>query len=143
VYSIHTHTHTYIYIYVHTYTYLYTSTHTHISLYIHIYIYIYSVQPSPFCTCRSFIGFQSWSRKMTVSAEVRLSPSPPTAVVSSIRSMLGSALNFSTNAPRFEPGKVEYTKGGGSPTVSTCVVILMSIYPRSVCPPPPPPFFLR
>eukprot|EP00962_Isochrysis_galbana_P021382 scaffold6308_cov111-Isochrysis_galbana.AAC.2 len=54
--------------------------------------------------CRSFIGFQSWSRKMTVSAEVRLSPSPPTLVVSSIRSMLGSELNLSTSAPRRPAG---------------------------------------
>mmetsp|Transcript_18327 Transcript_18327/g.37060 ORF Transcript_18327/g.37060 Transcript_18327/m.37060 type:complete len:240 (+) Transcript_18327:536-1255(+) len=42
--------------------------------------------------CRSFIGFQSWSRKITTSAAVRLRPRPPTDVVSSIRSTEGSEL---------------------------------------------------
>ena len=43
-------------------------------------------------TCRSFIGFQSCSRKMTVSAAVRFRPRPPTLVVSSMTGMLGSWL---------------------------------------------------
>ena len=47
-------------------------------------------------TCKSFMGFQSCSTKMTVSAPVRLRPRPPTLVLSSSRSMLGSALNLDT-----------------------------------------------
>lgn len=35
-------------------------------------------QKTPVPTCRSFMGFQSCSRKMTVSAAVRLRPRPPT-----------------------------------------------------------------
>eukprot|EP00967_Tisochrysis_lutea_P071406 scaffold94822_cov25-Tisochrysis_lutea.AAC.7 len=54
--------------------------------------------------CRSFIGFQSWSRNTTVSADVRLRPSPPTLVVSNMRSMLGSELKLSTIAPRRAAG---------------------------------------
>ena len=50
--------------------------------------------------CRSFIGFQSCSTKMTVSAPVSVSPRPPTCVVSSRQSMLGSALNVCTTACR-------------------------------------------
>lgn len=45
-------------------------------------------------TWRSFIGFQSCSTKMTVSAPVRLRPRPPTCVVSSRTSMDGSLLNL-------------------------------------------------
>ena len=40
--------------------------------------------------CMSIIGFQSCSRKKTVSAAVRLSPSPPTLVVSRSTGMVGS-----------------------------------------------------
>ena len=47
-------------------------------------------------TCRSFIGFQSCSRKMTVSAEVRFRPRPPTLVVRSITEMLLSSLKRCT-----------------------------------------------
>ena len=49
---------------------------------------------------RSFIGFQSCSTKMTVSAPVSVRPSPPTCVVSRRQSMLGSALNVCTTACR-------------------------------------------
>jgi len=45
-------------------------------------------------TCKSFIGFQSCSKKMTVSAPVRFSPNPPTCVVSNNTSMDGSLLNL-------------------------------------------------
>ena len=50
---------------------------------------------------RSFMGFQSCSRKMTVSAEVRLRPRPPTWVVSSSTSMVGSLLKRCTKLKRF------------------------------------------
>jgi len=45
-------------------------------------------------TCKSFIGFQSCSMKMTVSAPVRFKPSPPTCVVSNRTSIDGSLLNL-------------------------------------------------
>lgn len=45
--------------------------------------------------CRSLMGFQSCSTNTTVSAPVRLRPSPPTWVVSSSTSMDGSLLNLS------------------------------------------------
>ena len=45
-------------------------------------------------TCRSFMGFQSCSKKMTVSAPVRLRPKPPTWVVSRRTSTDGSTLNL-------------------------------------------------
>ena len=51
--------------------------------------------------CRSFMGFQSCSRKMTVSAAVRLRPRPPTWVVSSSTSMVGSLLKRCTMLNRF------------------------------------------
>mmetsp|Transcript_2118 Transcript_2118/g.8167 ORF Transcript_2118/g.8167 Transcript_2118/m.8167 type:complete len:276 (-) Transcript_2118:4538-5365(-) len=50
--------------------------------------------------CRSFCGFQSCSRKTTVSALVRFKPNPPTCVVSSKTSIDGSALNFRTTSNR-------------------------------------------
>lgn len=43
---------------------------------------------------RSFIGFQSCSTNTTVSAPVKLRPSPPTWVVSKRTSMEGSLLNL-------------------------------------------------
>ena len=49
---------------------------------------------------RSFIGFQSCSTKITVSAPVKVNPNPPTWVVSNKQSMLGSALNVWTMACR-------------------------------------------
>ena len=66
-------------------------------------------------TCRSFMGFQSCSTKMTVSAPVRLRPRPPTLgggeggeeshlVERSSRSMLGSVLNLETMAWRLAAG---------------------------------------
>ena len=45
-------------------------------------------------TWRSFIGFQSCSTKITVSAPVRFRPSPPTCVVNSRMSIDGSLLNL-------------------------------------------------
>lgn len=45
-------------------------------------------------TCKSFIGFQSCSTKITVSAPVKLSPSPPTCVVKRRMSIDGSLLNL-------------------------------------------------
>ena len=45
-------------------------------------------------TCRSFIGFQSCSTKMTMSAPVRFNPSPPTSVVNNSMSIEGSLLNL-------------------------------------------------
>ena len=45
-------------------------------------------------TCKSFMGFQSCSKKMTVSAPVRLRPNPPTWVVRRRTSMEGSLLNL-------------------------------------------------
>lgn len=60
----------------------------------------------PSRACRSAMGFQSCSRKTTVSAAVRLRPSPPTAVVSSMTSMVGSALKRCTLRER---------RGGGGP----------------------------
>ena len=48
------------------------------------------------------MGFQSCSRKMTMSAAVRLSPKPPTCVVSSITGMEGSALKRCTMLKRAE-----------------------------------------
>lgn len=53
-------------------------------------------------TCRSFIGFQSCSKKMTVSAAVRLSPRPPTLVVRSMTEMLASSLKRCTIPKRCE-----------------------------------------
>lgn len=50
--------------------------------------------------CRSFIGFQSCSTKMTVSAPVNVRPRPPTCVVNRRQSILGSALNVCTIAWR-------------------------------------------
>ena len=47
--------------------------------------------------CRSFMGFQSCSTNMTVSAPVRFRPRPPTCVVSSRTSIDGSLLNLPTN----------------------------------------------
>uniref|UniRef100_A0A6B0U0Z9 Uncharacterized protein n=1 Tax=Ixodes ricinus TaxID=34613 RepID=A0A6B0U0Z9_IXORI len=47
---------------------------------------------------RSFMGFQSCSTKMTVSAPVRLRPRPPTWVVSSRTSIEGSVLKRCTRA---------------------------------------------
>jgi hypothetical protein len=44
-------------------------------------------------TCRSRMGFQSCSTKITVSAPVRFSPRPPTWVVSINTSIVGSPLN--------------------------------------------------
>mmetsp|Transcript_714 Transcript_714/g.2142 ORF Transcript_714/g.2142 Transcript_714/m.2142 type:complete len:228 (-) Transcript_714:2828-3511(-) len=51
---------------------------------------------------RSFCGFQSCSRKTTVSAVVRLRPRPPTLVVSSSTSMVGSALKRCATSKRLE-----------------------------------------
>lgn len=45
-------------------------------------------------TWRSFMGFQSCSTKITVSAPVRFSPNPPTVVVSRSTSIDGSSLNL-------------------------------------------------
>lgn len=47
-----------------------------------------------FYTCRSFIGFQSCSTNITVSAPVKFRPSPPTCVVNNRMSMEGSLLNL-------------------------------------------------
>lgn len=44
--------------------------------------------------CKSFIGFQSCSTKITVSAPVRFKPKPPTCVVSKRTSIEGSLLNL-------------------------------------------------
>ena len=46
------------------------------------------------------MGFQSCSRKMTMSAAVRLRPRPPTCVVSSITGMEGSELKRCTTENR-------------------------------------------
>lgn len=48
--------------------------------------------------CRSLIGFQSCSTNTTVSAPVKLSPSPPTWVVSKRTSIDGSLLNLHTRS---------------------------------------------
>jgi len=45
-------------------------------------------------TCKSFIGFQSCSMNITVSAPVRFRPSPPTCVVNNKTSIDGSLLNL-------------------------------------------------
>ena len=67
-------------------------------------------------TCRSFMGFQSCSKKMTVSAPVRLSPSPPTWVVKRRTSTEGSLLNlYMEGGVR---GEGEEEEGGGGLTAS-------------------------
>lgn len=66
-------------------------------------------------TCRSRIGFQSCSRKMTVSAEVRLRPKPPTCVVRRSAWMVGSELNCCTMSNRF-PGSLLQVISAGSGT---------------------------
>lgn len=55
---------------------------------------------------RSFMGFQSCSTKMTVSAPVKFSPRPPTWVVKRRQSMEGSELKVWQIACRFETSVV-------------------------------------
>ena len=60
-------------------------------------------------TWRSFMGFQSCSKKMTVSAAVRLRPKPPTLVVRSMTDMLGSWLNCCTIPNRCDASTLHRT----------------------------------
>lgn len=54
--------------------------------------------------CKSLIGFQSCSTNTTVSAPVKLSPSPPTWVVSNRTSIDGSLLNL--HSKKVKHGKI-------------------------------------
>ena len=65
-------------------------------------------------TCKSFMGFQSCSKKMTVSAPVRLSPSPPTWVVSRRTSTDGSTLNLrgGRRIEGYGEGRAKRRRGG-------------------------------
>lgn len=78
----------------------------------------------------SFCGFQSCSTKMTVSAPVRLSPSPPTDVVSRSTSYDGSELNLFTMSCRrdasTDPSSRMYCTDGSS-FCSTSVCTMSSI----------------
>lgn len=58
--------------------------------------------------CRSFMGFQSCSKKMTVSAPVRLRPRPPTAVVMIMILIEASLLNSSTCSNLSWPEWLDY-----------------------------------
>ena len=65
---------------------------------------------------RSFIGFQSCSTNITVSAPVSVNPRPPTCVVNNNTSILGSELHVCTMAWRFtesvEPSSRMYVTEG-------------------------------
>src|SRR3989338_6764328 len=54
--------------------------------------------------CRSTIGFQSCSKRITVSAPVKLSPRPPTLVVDSRQSTDTSPLKWLTTRKRSSAG---------------------------------------
>ena len=60
------------------------------------------------------MGFQSCSRKMTVSAAVRFRPSPPTWVVSSSTSMVGSLLKRCTILKRFLASTLQAASSSGT-----------------------------
>ena len=88
--TVHTHTQ----IQMHSHTNAYTHTHTHTRTHTHTHTHTHAHTHTHPLTCKSFIGFQSCSKKMTVSAPVRLRPSPPTWVVRRRTSMDGSLLNL-------------------------------------------------
>ena len=66
-------------------------------------------------TWRSFIGFQSCSTKMTVSAPVKLRPRPPTWVVRSRTSIDGSLLKLKNSNDKWVMYKINIIK---TPTMS-------------------------
>mmetsp|Transcript_23235 Transcript_23235/g.58622 ORF Transcript_23235/g.58622 Transcript_23235/m.58622 type:complete len:411 (+) Transcript_23235:171-1403(+) len=80
---------------------------------------------------RSFCGFQSCSRNTTVSAVVRLRPRPPTPVVSSRTSMVGSALKRCATSKRLLAATLPSRRRNDTPPGDSTSRSTRSSRPRS------------
>mmetsp|Transcript_59220 Transcript_59220/g.86684 ORF Transcript_59220/g.86684 Transcript_59220/m.86684 type:complete len:206 (-) Transcript_59220:239-856(-) len=70
------------------------------------------------CACTSFCGFQSESKMITVSAAVRLMPTPPARVLSRKTNESGSRLNLSIDSCRALPVMRPSSRSQGYPRYS-------------------------